>query len=234
MDNTATIQTHITEEVVQTEEIQKNKRVFECFKRIFDFFSSFLVSVVLILPCALVACLIMIADPGNPFYLHERIGKNGKKIKILKFRSMKNEKIDLKAVLTPEQLEQYRTEYKIDNDPRLIPYGVGDILRKTSVDELPQIIYNICIKGDMSVIGPRPVVESELLEKYTEAQQKKLLSVKPGLTGYWQAYARNNAGYEDGQRQSMELYYVDNRSVWLDIKILFKSVITVLKRSGAQ
>ena len=234
MDNAATIQTHKTEEFIHTEEIQKKKPVYECFKRIFDLLSSFLVSLVLILPCAVVACLIMIADPGNPFYMHERVGRNGKKFKLLKFRSMVKNDIDLESVLTPEQYEQYKREYKIDNDPRLIPYGVGEILRKTSVDELPQIIYNICIKGDMSVIGPRPVVESEFLGKYTESQQKKLVSVKPGLTGYWQAYARNNAGYEDGKRQEMELYYVDNRGVWLDIKILFKSVIAVLKRSGAQ
>ena len=149
-------------------------------------------------------------------------------------RSMVKDEVDLKTVLTPEQYEQYQTEYKIDNDPRLIPYGIGSFIRKTSIDELPQIFYNICMKGNMSVIGPRPVIESELYEKYTEAEQKKLVSVKPGLTGYWQAYARNNAGYESGKRQQMELYYVDNRSVWLDIQILFKSVIAVLTRSGAQ
>lgn len=234
MEKTATIHTHITEKFIDQQDTQKNKRVYECLKRIFDFLSSLLVSIVIFLPCVLIAVFIMIADPGSPFYMHERVGKNGEKIKILKFRSMVKDEVDLKTVLTPEQYEQYQTEYKIDNDPRLIPYGIGSFIRKTSIDELPQIFYNICMKGNMSVIGPRPVIESELYEKYTEPEQKKLVSVKPGLTGYWQAYARNNAGYESGKRQEMELYYVDNRSAWLDIKILFKSVIAVLTRSGAQ
>lgn len=85
----------------------------------------------------------------------------------------------------------------------------------------------------MSIVGPRPIIESELLENYSPEEQKLLLSVKPGLTGYWQAYARNNIGYVDGERQKMELYYVHNRSVLLDIKILFKTVGTVLRGRGA-
>ena len=103
-------------------------------------------------------------------------------------------------------------------------------MRKTSVDELPQMI-NIFI-GDLSIIGPRPIVEKE-----TEVYGKdiaKFVSVKPGLTGYWQAYARNNATYESGERQAMEMYYVDHRSLLLDIKIFFKTIVSVLKREGAQ
>ena len=85
----------------------------------------------------------------------------------------------------------------------------------------------------MSIVGPRPVVKSELEENYTPQQQKALLSVKPGLTGYWQAYARNNVGYKNGERQKMELWYVQNRSFSLDIKIIFKTVDTVLRGRGA-
>lgn len=106
--------------------------------------------------------------------------------------------------------------------------GIGKILRKTSLDELSQLI-NI-IKGDMSIVGPRPVL---LEETYLYgADRDRLLSVKTGLTGYWQAYARNNADYESGERQRMELYYIDNMSPWLDIKIIFKTVEAVVRKTG--
>ncbi len=131
--------------------------------------------------------------------------------------------------LTPEQKKQYYTEFKIDNDPRITK--IGNILRKTSLDELPQL-FNVLF-NNMSLIGPRPLIESEIQMNYADTYQE-LLSVKPGVTGYWQAYARNNATYQSGERQEMELYYVHHASAWLDIKILFKTVITVLKREGAQ
>ena len=135
---------------------------------------------------------------------------------------------DLKKLLTPEQLEQYQREFKIDNDPRITK--VGEFIRKTSLDELPQL-FNI-LKGDISIVGPRPIVEEET--KIYGKDIVKFLSVVPGLTGYWQAYARNNATYESGERQEMEMYYVDNRSLWLDIKIFFKTFSSVLKKEGAQ
>lgn len=110
----------------------------------------------------------------------------------------------------------------------------GAKIRRMSLDELPQIPVNILIKGNMSIVGPRPILQSELEENYTPEQQKLLLSVKPGLTGYWQAYARNNAEYSNGERQKMELYYVKNRSFWLDVKIIFKTVGTVIRKTGAK
>ena len=145
-------------------------------------------------------------------------------------------------MLTPEQLAEYKKEYKLKDDPRLIGYKkagdgnkcFGAKLRRMSLDELPQIMMNILILGNMSVFGPRPIIKSELKENYTPEEQKLLLSVKPGLTGYWQAYARNNVGYVNGERQKMELYYIHNRSFLLDIKIIFKTIITVLKRNGAE
>ena len=128
-----------------------------------------------------------------------------------------------------EENEEIRKEFqkthKLQNDPRITK--IGNFLRKTSLDELPQVI-NI-LKGEMSFVGPRPVVEKEV-EDYGK-NKDKFLSVKPGLTGYWQVNGRSNTTYEE--RMEMELYYVDNCSLWLDIKIFFKTFITVFKKEGA-
>lgn len=187
------------------------------------------IALVVLSPIFLILMICVIAeDGGSPFYGHVRIGKNGKKIRVYKFRSMKNIDVDIEKILTPEQLLQYRTEFKIDNDPRITK--VGNFLRKSSLDELPQLI-NI-LKGDISIVGPRPIVEKEI--KIYGKDTAKLLSVQPGLTGYWQAYARNNATYESGERQKMEMYYVEHQSLWLDIKVIFKTFSSVLKGSGAQ
>ena len=124
---------------------------------------------------------------------------------------------------------QYQKEFKIDNDPRITK--MGKFLRVTSLDELPQL-WDIFV-GKLSVVGPRPLVKNEI-ELYYSDSKELFLSCKPGLTGYWQAYARNDATYESGERQKMELYYVNNRSLWLDIKILFKTVFSVLSRKGAK
>lgn len=215
---------------------------YHSVKRVFDFVCSFIISLFLLIPMAVVAVAVIVKDFGNPFYIQERVGQHNTKLKILKFRSMKKGSDNLEKVLTPEQLETYKKEYKLDDDPRLIGYKkkgdgkkcFGAKIRSTSVDELPQIFFNICILGNMSIVGPRPILKSELEENYTPAEQKLLLSVKPGLTGYWQAYARNNVGYSNHERQNMELYYVRNQSLWLDIKILFRTIISVLKRGGAK
>lgn len=197
------------------------------FKRFFDIVASAL-GLVLLSPVFLaIALAIKIDDGGRVFYSHERIGMNGKPIKIFKYRSMVRGADQLEEQLSPEQLKQYETEYKVDNDPRIT--RVGAFLRKSSLDELPQLL-NILL-GTLTIVGPRPVVERELL-MYGKAKDK-FLSVKPGLTGYWQAYARNNITYVDGARQKMELYYIDNRSFWFDVKIFFKTFVSVVKRTGA-
>lgn len=202
--------------------------VYHYIKRMVDIICSSLGLIVLLPVFLVVSFLVKWEDGGNIFYGHLRVGQDGKKIRVYKFRSMKMNVGNLEKLLTPEQLEQYRTEFKIDNDPRITK--IGNVLRRTSIDELPQLI-NI-LKGDISIVGPRPIVEKET-EIYGN-DIAKFLSVKPGLTGYWQAYARNNATYESGERQKMEMYYVDNASLWLDIKILFKTVESVLKKEGAQ
>lgn len=216
--------------------------MYRFVKRCFDFIASFCASIVLLIPMAVIALIIMIKDFGNPFYVQKRVGQDGTQLGIVKFRSMVKNADRLEEMLTSEQLEEYYREYKLDDDPRLIGWAkagdnkkcFGAFIRRTSLDELPQIVWNICVKGNMSVVGPRPILADELRENYTETEQKRFLSVKPGLTGYWQAYARNNATYEGGERQRMELYYVDNCSLWLDCKIIFATFGAVLKERGAK
>ncbi|MBQ3100067.1 MAG: sugar transferase [Clostridia bacterium] len=201
--------------------------VYLFLKRTVDIIASFL-GLILLSPVFLaIAIAIKADDGGKVFYSHKRIGKNGKQIKIFKYRSMVKNADRLAENLTPEQLKQYETEYKVDDDPRIT--RVGSFLRKSSLDELPQLL-NILF-GTLSIVGPRPVVERELL-MYGKAKDK-FLSVKPGLTGYWQAYARNTVSYTNGERQKMELYYVDHCSLWFDIKIFFKTIVSVIRRTGA-
>lgn len=210
-------------------------------KRSFDFIASLCMSILLLIPIGVIALLIMIKDPGNPFYVQKRVGKNGTPISLLKFRSMGCGADDLEKMLTPEQLEEYKREFKLKDDPRLLGYKkpgdgsrcFGAKLRMASIDELPQILYNVCIKGDMSLVGPRPVLQEELEKYYTPEEQKVFLSVKPGITGYWQTHGRSGATYESGKRQQMELYYARNKSVWLDLKILVQTVGVVVRKGGA-
>lgn len=202
--------------------------IYKMLKRLADIVLSALALIVLSPVFIVLGICVKVSDGGSVFYGHTRIGYKGKKISVYKFRSMKTNAGDLEKILTPEQLEQYVKEFKIDNDPRITK--IGGFLRKTSLDELPQLI-NI-LKGELSIVGPRPIVEKET-EIYG-SDIAKLLSVKPGLTGYWQAYARNNATYESGERQRMEMYYVEHCSLWLDIKILFRTVFSVIRKDGAQ
>lgn len=190
--------------------------VYKFVKRAFDFIAAS-------------AAIVYLGDPGPVIYGQVRIGKNGKAFKMWKFRSMYKNADKMIDQLTDEQRQQYITEFKIDNDPRITP--VGNFLRKTSLDELPQLFNVLC--NDMSLVGPRPLIESEIQTYYADMFDT-LLSVKPGVTGYWQAYARNNATYQSGQRQQMEMYYVNHASIMLDIKILFRTVVSVLRKDGAK
>lgn len=198
-------------------------------KRAFDILAS-AIAIILLPPVLLIiSAMVYLGDPGPVIYGQIRIGKNGKPFKMWKFRSMYMNADKMIDQLTPEQMQQYYTEFKIDNDPRITK--VGNFLRKTSLDELPQL-FNVLF-NDMSLVGSRPLIESEIQTYYSDYYDV-LLSAKPGVTGYWQAYARNNATYQSGKRQQMELYYVHHASAWLDIKILFKTVVSVLKREGAK
>lgn len=173
----------------------------------------------------IISILIKLESKGPVFFVHTRLGKNGKEIKILKFRTMVQNAESLIKNFTPEQMKEFKENFKLAKDPRVTK--VGKFLRKTSLDELPQL-FNI-LKGELSIIGPRPIV-SEELEKYRE-NKDKFLSVTPGLTGYWAANGRSNTTYE--QRMQMELYYVDNISCKLDIKIFFETIVAVFRKQGA-
>ena len=198
-------------------------------KRSFDIVSSGLVLIVFSWLYLIIGLIVKCGDGGKVFYRQKRVGKGGRDIFVTKFRSMKKDADNLEKHLTPEQIEQYHREFKVDNDPRITKFG--RFLRKTSLDEIPQI-WDI-FRGRISVVGPRPVTREEIDEKYGENAQK-LLSVKPGLIGWWAVNGRNKRTYESGERQELELIYVDKCSVWFDVKIIFKAFIKVLKRDGAQ
>lgn len=202
-----------------------SKKVYIKIKRVIDVIFASIALILLSPVFAIIAIAIKIDSKGPVFFAHKRIGKNGNIIKLYKFRSMVINAEELIKSFTPEQMREYKENYKLTNDPRITK--VGKFLRKTSLDELPQLI-NI-INGDLSIIGPRPVVADEL-EKYG-ANKDKFLSVTPGLTGYWAANGRSNTTYE--QRMEMELYYIDNLSLKMDIKVFFKTILSVVKKEGA-
>ena len=209
-------------------------------KRAFDIAASAMMTAICLVPMVVIAAMIMVKDPGTPFYMHRRVGVHGKEISVLKFRTMRRGADALEDTLTPEQMAEYKREFKLKDDPRLIGYKkagdgehcFGSVLRRTSLDELPQIVYNVLIKGDMSFVGPRPVLREELEKYYGPAEQEAILSVKPGITGYWQTHGRSDSTYETGERQKLELYYVQNQGLALDIKILVKTISVVVRRGG--
>ncbi len=203
----------------------KNKKIYKMFKRAFDIVASFLGIIFLSPIFVIIGIAIKLDSKGKIIFKHKRIGKNGKEINIYKFRTMCNNAQDMIKDFTPEQEKEYKENFKLKNDPRITK--VGNVLRRTSLDELPQL-FNI-IKGDLSIIGPRPVIEEEL-EKYGE-NKEKFLSITPGLTGYWAANGRSETSYE--KRMEMELFYVDNMSFKLDSEIFKSTVNSVINKRGA-
>ncbi len=197
-------------------------------KRLFDILCGILGLIVLI-PITLIVKIVTLAsgDKAKLFYSQKRVGKNGRIIRIYKFRSM----VPNAGEILQEMLkdEKYRKEWeenqKFENDPRITK--VGKFLRKTSIDELPQLV-NV-LKGDMSLVGPRPLVEGEL-----EAHDGLRLyqKVKPGITGWWGCNGRSNIDYRE--RLELEYYYVKNCSLHLDILCIFRTGLAVLKNDGAK
>lgn len=217
--------------VIKKEKTKTNKKIMYNFiKRTIDVIGA-LIGIIILIPSTIIIYLarkILKEDKGPLFYEQLRYGKNGKVFRLYKFRSMcigADKKLKEYLENNEEARKEFEKTHKLQNDPRITK--IGNFLRKTSLDELPQMI-NI-LRGDMSFVGPRPVVEKEV-EDYGK-NKEKFLSVKPGLTGYWQVNGRSNTTYEE--RMEMELYYVDNCSLWLDIKIFFKTFITVFKKEGA-
>ncbi|MDZ4992191.1 sugar transferase [Clostridium perfringens] len=203
---------------------ESNKR-YIIIKRLFDFISS-LIGIIVFSPILIIISILIKLDSSGPIVFgHTRIGKDGKEIKVYKFRSMVENAQEVFENFTPEQKAEFNKNFKLENDPRITK--IGNFLRKTSLDELPQL-WNI-IKGDMSVVGPRPIVKKEMV-KYGKSF-KKVFSVKPGLTGYWQANGRSDTTYDE--RVAMDLYYVDNKSLSLDLKIIIQTFVSVIKKEGA-
>lgn len=206
----------------------KSDIFYRIIKRIFDVLISG-ISLILLSPLFLIIALsIKLNSKGKVFYKHKRIGKNGEYIYLYKFRSMYSDsKERLEEMLKdPKIKKEWEENFKLSNDPRITK--VGAFLRKASLDELPQLL-NI-LRGDMSIVGPRPIIDDEI-KKYG-INKDKLLSVTPGLTGWWACNGRSCTSYDD--RMKLELYYVDNKSIKLDIKIIIKTFISVIKRNGAK
>lgn len=226
-NNEVTIDNNIVliPEIEKKYEHSNKKKIYIKVKRVFDIILS-IIALVLLSPVFLIISIaIKLDSKGNAIFRHKRIGKNGKEIYIYKFRTMVENAEEVMRNFTPEQMKEFKENYKLENDPRITK--VGDFLRKSSLDELPQLI-NI-LKGDLSIIGPRPIIEEEL-ERYGR-NKSTLLSVTPGLTGYWAANGRSCTSYEE--RMKMELYYVENISFKLDMKVFLKTVVSVIKRQGA-
>ena len=203
-----------------------NKPFYDFVKRCADISCS-AIGIILLSPFFIIISIaIKLTSRGPVIFVHKRVGKNGKEIGIYKFRSMVMNAEELIEKFTPEQKEEFQKNFKLENDPRIT--RVGKFLRKTSLDELPQL-FNI-LKGDLSIVGPRPVIEAEtkIYGKYKDM----LLSVKPGLTGFWAANGRSDTSYK--RRRAMEIYYVKNRSLLFDIKIILKTAVSVFKGDGAK
>ena len=204
------------------------KRFSLFIKRCMDLFLLFVSSPVVLPLTGIVAIVVKTTSKGPVFYGHKRIGKNGKEFKCWKFRSMvtdADKQLEKILAENPQMRKEWERDRKFTNDPRVTK--IGKILRKTSIDELPQF-YNILI-GEMSFIGPRPVTTPEL-DRYGD-KSSFILSVLPGLSGMWQISGRSDTGYEE--RITLDSYYIHNWSVWLDIWIIIKTIFVVLRGKGA-
>ena len=200
--------------------------MYRGIKRIMNLLCSFVGVIVLSPFFLIISLLIKVTSKGPVFFVHERVGLNGKKFKLIKFRTMVNNAEEMIASFSPEQKKEWEENYKLKDDPRITK--IGKFLRRTSLDELPQLI-NI-LKGDMSIVGPRPVVDEEL--NWYGDKKDKLLSVKPGLTGWWAVNGRSNVPYPE--RCDLELYYVDHISFALDAIIILKTLGVIIKKDGAR
>lgn len=197
-------------------------------KRIFDIVLAVFGGLVSLPLCLFIAILLKLDSPGPVIYAHSRRGKGGKLFKVYKFRTMyQNSRELLEKLLreNPELQNEWQQNFKLKNDPRIT--RIGRFLRRTSLDELPQL-WNV-IKGEMSLIGPRPIIDNEI-EKYGD-NYRLFASVKPGLSGLWQISGRSETDYEE--RVAMDIYYIQSWSLWLDLYILFKTFAAVIEGKGA-
>ena len=203
----------------------KKKSFYSFWKRAFDLFASGLGLVLLSLLFLIVAIVIKCDDHGPVFFKQERVGKNGRHFMMYKFRSMRvGAEAEVEAL--KEQNEDDGPRFKIKDDPRITK--VGKFLRKSSIDELPQLL-NV-FGGSMSLVGPRPALPKEV-DEYDDLAKRRLY-VKPGITCIWQVSGRSNISF--AEQMKMDARYVETRSLWLDTKLLFKTIPAVLKGDGAE
>lgn len=203
----------------------EGRRAYKMAKRLFDVFFSAAVLIILMPFLLLLALVIFIDDPhGSPFYISERCGKYGRTFKFIKFRSMRMDaENQLDELLYANEMDG--PVFKIKGDPRIT--RVGRFIRKCSIDELPQLV-NV-IKGDMSLVGPRPPIPREV--EHYNLHQKQRLTVKPGLTCYWQVQpSRNSISFDDWVE--LDLKYITERSMRVDIGLIFKTIGVMVKFEG--
>lgn len=203
---------------------------YHFIKRIFDIVCG-LIGLICLIPLTILVKIISVCsgDHKSIFYTQKRIGKNGREFKLYKFRSMvpnADEILEQTLKMDKVRAEEWKKYQKFEHDPRITK--IGNILRKTSLDEVPQFI-NI-LKGDMSMIGPRPLVPGEL--DLHDGNHEIYESVRPGITGWWACNGRSATTY--AERLELEYYYVKNKSLWLDIKCVFKTISAVLTKKGAK
>lgn len=191
---------------------------YRLVKRAFDIVFSSAACLVGLVPGAILCAAICLDSPGGPIFRQERVGLGGRRVRIFKFRTMYADAHEHpERYLDEAQMAQWLREQKVDDDPRVT--RVGRLLRRTSLDEVPQFL-NV-LRGDLSVIGPRPVTEAETRE-FGDARDE-FLSCKPGITGWWQVTERNDATWANGRRQLLELFYVRHASIALDLRVFVKT-----------
>lgn len=196
-------------------------------KRVFDLAAALVLLVLLALPFACMAWLVR-RDGGPAIFAHKRVGQSGREFACYKFRTMRvdaEEQLRLLLASDPALRDEWEREFKLHNDPRIT--GIGQFLRQTSLDELPQL-FNV-IRGEMSLVGPRPVIQAELA--YYAEDVDYFLLVRPGMTGLWQVSGRNDVDYDT--RVYLDTWYVKNWSMWYDLALLFKTIKVVFQRKGA-
>ena len=198
-------------------------------KRIFDILFSLSILVLFFPVFAIIALIVAVTSKGPIVYAHNRIGRGGKKFGCYKFRSMyfdADKRLQELLKNNPDLEKEWENNFKLKNDPRITP--IGSFLRKTSLDEFPQF-WNV-LKGDLSVVGPRPVIQDEIVKYYGD-KAAKVLSIRPGLTGLWQVSGRSNTSYD--VRVLLDEEYINKQSLALDIKLVLKTIPAMLTSRGA-